>query len=103
MARELCAAFPDVAMDGMARDARADRVLVDVRQNARRLTTVVPFSLRATPRPTASVPVEWDELDGAVRAGDARRLVFEAADVRRRIRERGDPLSVVRGQRLPRA
>jgi bifunctional non-homologous end joining protein LigD len=61
-------------------------VLVDVRQNARRLTVVVPWSLRATPRPTVSMPVSWDELDDAVRNGDASALSFDAAQAAARLR-----------------
>lgn len=80
VARELANAEPSRITDRMPRAERAGRVLVDVRQNAERLTTVVPYSLRTTPRPSVSMPVTWDEIDQAVRARDPDRLVFGPAD-----------------------
>lgn len=85
VAREAASARPDRVVVAMDRAARAGRVLVDVRQNAARLTTVVPYSLRSTPRPLVSTPVTWDEVALAVDAADASALVFSASDVLRRI------------------
>lgn len=59
-------------------------VVLDTRQNSPRLTTVVPYSLRSTPLPLVSTPVEWSELDAAISADDPSLLVFSAADVIRR-------------------
>ena len=42
------------------------------------------YSLRARERPTVSTPLAWDELEHPV------ELVFEAADVLRRVEELGD-------------
>jgi len=80
IASELAAAQPDLVSDRMDRASRAGRVLVDARQNAARLTTVLPWSLRATARPTVSVPLAWEEIASAVEAADAGSLVFLARD-----------------------
>lgn len=103
VAAEVCRAMPDRATVAMVRAARGGRVLIDVRQNARRLTMIAAYSLRATPRPTASVPVTWSEIDDALAVGDAARLVFPAATVVARIADVGDPLATMcaAGRRLP--
>lgn len=82
--REARAIAADAAT-ALERELRAARVLLDARQNSPRLTTVVPYSLRSTSRPLVSTPVGWDEVEAAVRARDASRLVFGAADVVRRV------------------
>lgn len=81
LARELATAHPDLVTDRLEKSGREGRVLVDARQNSMRLTTVLPYSLRAAPRPTVSMPVTWKELEAAVRADDETRLVFLASDV----------------------
>lgn len=83
IASELAAARPDLVVAEMRRAARAGRVLVDARQNSARLTTVVPWSLRATPLPSVSTPVGWDELAGAARPED---LWFSPARALARVR-----------------
>jgi bifunctional non-homologous end joining protein LigD len=63
----------------LASDLSSLSVVIDARQNSARLTTVVPYSLRSTPRPLVSTPISWSELD------DPTHLVFSAADVIRRV------------------
>jgi bifunctional non-homologous end joining protein LigD len=65
-------------------------VLIDWSQNDRNKTTVCVYSLRATERPTASTPIEWDEVRTALRKGDPSLLAFEAGTVLERVTERGD-------------
>ena len=48
------------------------------------------YSLRAKETPTVSTPLDWEELEAALKAGEASRLVFDHADVLRRIEQRGD-------------
>jgi bifunctional non-homologous end joining protein LigD len=79
----------------MTKRLREGRVLVDWSQNTEHKTTVCAYSLRARARPTVSTPLEWDELEAALDAGDADALVFDARTVIERIRERGDPLAEV--------
>jgi bifunctional non-homologous end joining protein LigD len=88
----------------MRKDLRAGRVFVDWSQNDRHKTTVCAYSLRARSRPMVSTPLEWGELDRAVRKGDASGLAFEPADVIRRVRKKADLFEPVlrMKQKLPR-
>jgi bifunctional non-homologous end joining protein LigD len=77
----------------MTKRLREGRVLVDWSQNDEHKTTVCAYSLRARERPTVSTPLEWEEVEAALEAGDEAALVFEAPAVVERVRERGDPLA----------
>ncbi len=90
IARLLSARDPDRVIDRMPLPARAGRVLVDWSQNNPNKSTVAAYSLRAHDVPLASTPLDWEEVEGAVRAGDEHRLVFDAAGVLARIAARGD-------------
>jgi bifunctional non-homologous end joining protein LigD len=95
--------FGDRVVSRMAKAKRAGKVLIDWSQNDRHKTTVCAYSLRAKARPTVSTPLEWEELEAALAAGDANRLVFAADELLRRVNEKGDlfaPLLSER-QRLP--
>jgi bifunctional non-homologous end joining protein LigD len=81
---------PDLVVSRMTKAKRTGKVLIDWSQNDRKKTTVCVYSLRATPRPTASTPLEWDEVSEALRGGDPEELVFEAGAVLTRVNERGD-------------
>ncbi len=84
LASRLASAHPELVSDRLERAGRAGKVLIDARQNSRRLTMIAPYSLRSTPRPCVSTPVTWDEIR------DASSLVFEADEVRRRVDRLGD-------------
>jgi bifunctional non-homologous end joining protein LigD len=71
---------------------REGKVLVDWSQNDEHKTTVCVYSLRARERPTVSTPLEWEELEAALDAGDAAALSFEAPEVIERVRDGGDVL-----------
>jgi bifunctional non-homologous end joining protein LigD len=90
VAETLEAKFGDRVIARMTKAERAGKVLVDWSQNDRHKTTVCVYSLRARERPTVSTPIEWDELEAALEAGDPDRLVFDHAAVLRRIEDRGD-------------
>jgi bifunctional non-homologous end joining protein LigD len=62
---------------------------------------VAPYSLRATDRPTASVPLAWHEVEAAVARCDPSTLVFEARDVIGRVARRGDPLADIAASAAP--
>lgn len=99
----LARAHPDHVVDTMVKTRRAGKVLVDWSQNDAGKSTVAPYSLRGLPLPTASVPLSWDEVEGAVAAGDRRLVTFLADDALRRIDTHGDlfaPVATVE-QRLP--
>jgi bifunctional non-homologous end joining protein LigD len=96
-------AHPDLVVTTQDKSVRPNRVLIDWSQNTEFKTTVSVYALRARPRPTVSTPVTWEELEAAVGAGDASRLVFETAQVLERVAEHGDlmaPLLSVK-QSLP--
>jgi bifunctional non-homologous end joining protein LigD len=59
---------------------RGKRVFLDWLRNATLATVIAPYSLRARPRATVAVPLDWDEIDthapDAFTIDDAARLVF---------------------------
>jgi bifunctional non-homologous end joining protein LigD len=72
------------------------RVLVDYNQNAWGRTLASVYSVRPQPKATVSVPLTWQEVEGAVRIED-----FRIDNVPSRLRERGDlwkPLLSQRGR-----
>jgi len=81
---------PDLVVSKMKKVERKGKVFVDWSQNHRRKTTIAVYSLRARERPTVSTPVTWEEVEAAVKKGDPDALVFEAADVLKRIEKQGD-------------
>jgi bifunctional non-homologous end joining protein LigD len=81
---------PDLIVTTQDKSVRPKKVLIDWSQNTASKTTVSVYSLRARDRPTASTPVEWDEVAAAMKAEDPERLVFEAPDILARIEEKGD-------------
>jgi bifunctional non-homologous end joining protein LigD len=81
---------PDLVVSKMKKVERKGKVFVDWSQNHRSKTTVAVYSLRARERPTASTPISWEELERACDREDASKLVFEAADVLRRVERDGD-------------
>jgi bifunctional non-homologous end joining protein LigD len=60
------------------------------------------YSLRAKERPTASTPVEWDEVEACHEAEDANLLVFDSTQLIERVERHGDLFAPVLGggQRL---
>jgi bifunctional non-homologous end joining protein LigD len=83
-------AEPDLVVSRMTKALRPGKVLVDWSQNDDAKTTVNVYSLRAKARPTVSTPVTWDEVRACEEAGDPDLLVFDAAQVLRRVEEHGD-------------
>jgi bifunctional non-homologous end joining protein LigD len=94
---------PKKVVSKMKKVDRRGRVFVDWSQNHERKTTIAVYSLRARPRPTASTPVTWDEVENALEKDRADLLVFEAADVLERVEKHGDLFAPVleRKQKLP--
>jgi bifunctional non-homologous end joining protein LigD len=96
-------AEPDLIVSRMTKARRTGKVLIDWSQNDRNKTTVCVYSLRATERPTASTPVQWDEVRATYQSGDPHALAFEADQVLERVAARGDLFAPVLSlvQRLP--
>jgi bifunctional non-homologous end joining protein LigD len=84
------ARFPDEVVSRQAKERRKGRVLIDWSQNDPHKTTASVYSLRAREWPTASTPLEWDEVEAAADGGDADALVFTVDDLRDRIAAKGD-------------
>jgi bifunctional non-homologous end joining protein LigD len=94
---------PKLVVSSMKKEIRRGKVLVDWSQNDDHKTTVCVYSLRARERPTASTPLRWEELEEALEAKDADRLVFECDEVLDRVERHGDLFAPVleRRQKLP--
>jgi bifunctional non-homologous end joining protein LigD len=97
------ARFPDEVISRQTRAKREGKVLIDWSQDDPHKTTASVYSVRARERPTASTPVEWEELEAALEAKDAGALDFTVDDLRARVAAKGDlyaPLLTQR-QELP--
>jgi bifunctional non-homologous end joining protein LigD len=81
---------PDLVVSKMKKAERRGKVFVDWSQNHRRKTTIAVYSLRARERPTVSTPATWEEIEAALERDDPDRLVFETAEVLKRIDSHGD-------------
>jgi bifunctional non-homologous end joining protein LigD len=94
---------PKHVVSKMKRDLRKGKVFVDWSQNDRAKTTVAVYSLRRRDHPTVSTPVTWREVQTALRKDDPDLLRFEAGDVLKRVKRRGDLFAPVleHRQRLP--
>ncbi|HEY6551530.1 MAG TPA: DNA ligase D, partial [Solirubrobacterales bacterium] len=99
VAETLEAKFPERIVSRMAKSRRRGRVLIDWSQNDRHKTTVCVYSLRARERPTVSTPLEWEEVEAALAAGDGDRLAFDHAAVLQRVEEKGDPFAPLLSER----
>ena len=90
VARLLEQEHPELVVSDMKKAVRANKIFVDWSQNDRHKTTIAVYSLRARERPTVSTPITWDEVEQTLKKKDAQRLVFEAADVLKRVEKIGD-------------
>jgi bifunctional non-homologous end joining protein LigD len=90
LAARLEAEQPERVTARLPRRGRTGKVLVDWRQNAAGLSTVAPYSLRATPEPRASTPIAWTELERAVAGYRPAALAFGPGEVVARIARLGD-------------
>jgi bifunctional non-homologous end joining protein LigD len=80
----------ELVVSEMKKVVRTNKVFVDWSQNDEHKTTISIYSLRARERPTVSTPVEWREVEEALKKKDSSRLVFEAKDVLARVEKMGD-------------
>jgi bifunctional non-homologous end joining protein LigD len=81
---------PDEVTSKMAKKLRPGKVFVDWSQNSETKTTVAVYSLRAKDRPTVSTPLRWKEVERLAKSGEPDKVVFEAADVLKRVKRHGD-------------
>jgi bifunctional non-homologous end joining protein LigD len=90
MAEGLAGERPERVVATPTRTLREGKVLVDWLQNDPTRATVAPYSLRATPWPTVSTPVAWEEVEQALAARKPELLSFTPAATSERIAARGD-------------
>jgi bifunctional non-homologous end joining protein LigD len=90
LAQELEEAHPEHVVSTQEKARRKGKVLIDWSQNHPAKTTVAVYSLRATPQPTASTPVTWDEVAKCAKQDDPASLKFLAGDVIARLDKHGD-------------
>lgn len=90
VARLLEHEHPELVVSDMKKAVRTNKIFVDWSQNDQHKTTIAIYSLRAREHPTVSTPVEWKEVEEAMKKKDAARLVFEAKDVLERVEKMGD-------------
>ncbi|MGZ4431121.1 MAG: non-homologous end-joining DNA ligase [Gaiellales bacterium] len=102
-ARVLEERHPDLIVSNMRKTLRGGKVLIDWSQNDDMKTTVSVYSLRARSRPTVSTPITWDEVENCLSRGDPELLVFDSAQVLKRVHDLGDLFEPVQRlkQKLP--
>lgn len=81
---------PELVVSKMAKILRKGKIFVDWSQNDDHKTTVCVYSLRAKDTPTVSTPVQWSEVESALKKRDPQRLFFEWDDVLKRVDKHGD-------------
>lgn len=86
VAARLASENPELAVDRVAKELRAERVLSDWAQNNSARSTVAAYSPRAADKPWISTPVSWSEVERA----DPAALRFLPADVLQRVATHGD-------------
>jgi len=103
VAHALEAELPKLVVSSMSKSLRPGKVFVDWSQNDDHKTTICVYSLRAREQATVSTPVTWDEVEECARRRQPQVLAHDAAQVLRRVEERGDLFAPVlrKKQKLP--
>jgi bifunctional non-homologous end joining protein LigD len=63
VAETLAAAHPEELTTAPRKQARGDRLYLDVQRNGYAQTAVAPYSVRARPGAPVATPLRWDQLD----------------------------------------
>jgi bifunctional non-homologous end joining protein LigD len=95
VARRVAAALPDIATVERTISRRGNRVYVDAMQNAKGKHAVPPYTLRATPQGTVSMPLEWKELTAKL----SPKQFDMKTSIKRIARRKKDPLAALTGIR----
>jgi bifunctional non-homologous end joining protein LigD len=91
VAAYLASEAPHLVVKRQARALRSGKVLIDWLQNDRFRSTVAPYSLRATPTPNVSTPLDWAEVRAvADGSADEAALSFDVGEVLARVERDGD-------------
>jgi bifunctional non-homologous end joining protein LigD len=81
---------PRQVVSRMSKELRPGKVLIDWSQNDEHKTTVCVYSLRARERPTISTPLDWEEVEKAVRSRRKPELSVEPGALLQRVQSHGD-------------
>ena len=87
LARVIVSRRGDISTVARAVRARNNKVYIDFMQNGHGHLLVLPFSARAEPAASVSMPLEWEELEGEL--SNSKHHIENAPS---RMRERGDPM-----------
>ncbi|PYG99502.1 hypothetical protein CVV67_15420 [Arthrobacter stackebrandtii] len=71
---------PELVVSRMGKDVRRRKIFIDWSQNWQAKTTIVPYSLRGRPTPTAAAPRQWSEIATPGLAQLGYREVIERID-----------------------
>ncbi|MEA2461768.1 MAG: bifunctional non-ous end joining protein LigD [Actinomycetota bacterium] len=90
LATEVQNEHPDDVVTKMAKDLRSGKVFIDWSQNDNHKTTACVYTLRAKEFPSASTPLEWREVEAALKHKKAERLFFTSDQLLKRVEQKGD-------------
>jgi len=95
--------YPGLVTAKMAKQERKAKIFINWSQNDASKTMVSIYSLRAREKPFVSFPLEWRELDDAVKRGDAGSLQVLHLEALSRVERTGDLFQemLVKDQKLP--
>jgi len=97
MAEAVAAESPEQLTTEVRKAARKGRVFIDVLRNAYGQTSVVPYSVRATPNASIATPLDWREFEDA--AWHPRRTTMK--NLFRRLGQKADPWQHIDDVRRP--
>lgn len=90
VARLLEQEHPQLVVSRMSVKLRAGKVLIDWNQNDPHKTTVCAYSLRASPEPRVSTPLDWEEVKRGARSKSQPALSATPAALLKRLERKGD-------------
>ncbi|HTG01561.1 MAG TPA: non-homologous end-joining DNA ligase [Nitrospirota bacterium] len=82
--------YPELVTANMPKAERRGRVFINWSQNDASKTMISVYSLRAEEKPFVSCPLEWSEVESAVKNGDPAKLRVVSSEALNRISEQGD-------------
>jgi bifunctional non-homologous end joining protein LigD len=103
VARILEGHYPDLVTARMAKQERNAKVFINWSQNSASKTMICVYSLRAREKPIVSFPLEWRDLENAVKLGDPEGFQISHSEALSRVTKKGDIFRevLVKEQKLP--